>query len=444
MSAAPTRRSPAVPGVLRQQPASSAAAVGRRSLPAYAVRNICLLSLALLSGQIGRTLEDFVGSSVAMHGPTAVAMVLLLVFVSGRRSTAAKTCRSSQRMLLAAYAVIGLATISTLNAITEHPTAPVQKLFGMILVVFAMARAARLMTADQIRIALLLFAVIEASAILVLNPLIGWNPNALSMRVAICGFIGYALFADRRLRLASALMGIYIPFHFLCRTAAIASINSFIAEALNRHLQRDRILVIVLGIPLLLLVVFYAEELTNSGADFAHRMLGSDHALARFFLHDKNADRLENDFLNRGDIWTASLELIRERPWFGVGLGNESLYMSLRSHNAWLGATAEGGIPYAMAWLVLTCLIFKALLSALSGLRDSQSRLAICGLLIGVYLVAAGLVETSGLASVSTPGSQIFYLLGFWFAYRAGVKTSHSPSTADVPKTMNAEHSPRL
>ena len=75
--------------------------------------------------------------------------------------------------------------------------------------------------------------------------------------------------------------------------------------------------------------------------------------------------RERGTFGARVKIWRAALRMIEDRPVFGVGPGNfvkafpryargkEWLYQNLASHNAFVGVTAENGLPGGVLFLLL-------------------------------------------------------------------------------------------
>lgn len=81
----------------------------------------------------------------------------------------------------------------------------------------------------------------------------------------------------------------------------------------------------------------------------------------------------------RREIAQSTLEMIAERPWRGLGLGTYSrVYPAYahfdlgavveHAHNDWLEWAAEGGLPYALAWLVVAISVAKPAARSLWGL----------------------------------------------------------------------------
>jgi len=78
-----------------------------------------------------------------------------------------------------------------------------------------------------------------------------------------------------------------------------------------------------------------------------------------------------DSFAYRREIVASTLEMIGERPWLGFGLGTfPRIYPGYarfdagaevnHAHNDWLEWAAEGGIPFALVWMVLAASIAPA------------------------------------------------------------------------------------
>ena len=81
----------------------------------------------------------------------------------------------------------------------------------------------------------------------------------------------------------------------------------------------------------------------------------------------------------RREIAQSTVEMIAERPWRGFGLGTYSrVYPAYahfdlgalveHAHNDWLEWAAEGGLPYALAWLVVAVSVAKPATRSMWGL----------------------------------------------------------------------------
>jgi O-antigen ligase len=78
-------------------------------------------------------------------------------------------------------------------------------------------------------------------------------------------------------------------------------------------------------------------------------------------------------------MWTSAQEMVRERPWFGFGLGTwETAYPAYalfdagaivnHAHNDWAEWTAEGGIPFLLILASTMVLSFRPALRSIWGL----------------------------------------------------------------------------
>lgn len=99
----------------------------------------------------------------------------------------------------------------------------------------------------------------------------------------------------------------------------------------------------------------------------------------------------------RVSVWQIALDLTREKPWLGWGLGNYKLLYPDRSvrpdypyighaHNFWLLMTSEAGIPIAIAiTLVIGYICYRGLRVYLSGQLDTSSQALLMGYLFGAW-----------------------------------------------------------
>ena len=371
-----------------------------------------MLVFALLSSHISNTVDEFIKSPLVSYGPMAVSMFLLILYFGKKRIPRSLTQEAKSVVLIAAACLVWSA-LSAMNAVTGEMArlgnSPLEKLLGLLLVFPAIYQVARRATLAELRISLMTFAIIETFFILLMNSYVGWNPNALSSRVVVCGIILILVSAKPFLKAVGYIAMIVVPFYFVCRTAIVAAICAVIANTVNHKVGRNRGFIIVAACLLTGLFSLFKSEISAGLKDVGFAALKSDNQLSRHLLSDKSkSDITGGDFLDRQGVWVVAWRLAVKHPLFGVGLGNEQRLMGVRSHNAFLGAAVECGVPYAIGWAILVFLLLKSL--AVSAIHHP---IMACGLTLGVYLLATGMVETSGIASISTPGSIIFYLIGF-------------------------------
>ncbi len=84
-------------------------------------------------------------------------------------------------------------------------------------------------------------------------------------------------------------------------------------------------------------------------------------------------------FVYRREMWTSAAEMVRERPWFGFGLGTwETAYPAYalfdagavvnHAHNDWAEWATEGGIPFLLILASTMVLSFQPALRSICGL----------------------------------------------------------------------------
>ena len=125
----------------------------------------------------------------------------------------------------------------------------------------------------------------------------------------------------------------------------------------------------------------------------------------------------------RRDLAISSMEMIRDRPWTGFGLGTwSSAYPGYaryddgsfvnQAHNDWLQWAAEGGAPFFAVMLAFAALMIRPAASALWGL---------------------GILAVFAHAFVDYPFQQRPALAAFFFAWMGMLWTGNSQPSLDAP-----------
>lgn len=289
------------------------------------------------------------------------------------------------------------------------------KSVGTLLAITAMVVTAPSYTHKDLVRGLYLFALVESSICLVLI-YVGTeiNPNAIAVRLSVCAMIAFALSENKSLKLIALSLCVILCFTLQCRTSLCALLGAVAFMFAERKTREHRSLIIIL-VPIITILLWLSlPVILESLEKVAVANLGSENFIAQFFLSDKSATKISTDMLDRSDIWEYSLEHIQEKPWLGHGLGTEQAIMGARSHNAFLSMVFEGGVFNLLAWGWFYYLTLVRLFDAKMLKRAGDVPLFYLSNLLLGYMLLAGLVETSGLASVATPINLIFLFLIIW------------------------------
>ncbi len=293
------------------------------------------------------------------------------------------------------------------------------KALGTILTISALMLGAFAYKSREIQWGLQLFALVELTGTFLLyRSGADVNPNALSVRASVAGMCLFALLPSRAL--CFAFLGGSLLFSFVigCRTSVVATVGAVVFFYVERTSRKNRVptllgmFVIVVG-----LLVFF-PTIMSAVQKVLISNLGSDNPLAEFLLHDKSASKIRTDFLDRFEVWGHSWRYIQRRPVLGYGLGLESELMNARSHNAYLSLLFEGGILFLAAWMSFYIAVLANLFNQKWVMKAGESRLFYLAMMLLGYMLLAGIVESSGLASMSTPANTVFIFLAIWLLYR--------------------------
>jgi len=128
----------------------------------------------------------------------------------------------------------------------------------------------------------------------------------------------------------------------------------------------------------------------------------------------------EGSNLGRLEMWQKAWLLFKERPFFGVGLGNYALYLvsdigyrnPITAHNLYLEILSETGVFGLLIWLVLFFGLIKNLFSCLS-LKKKEEKLLPLGLISSfAYFLIHSFFEISFYHPVILSLLMIFFAVG--------------------------------
>lgn len=317
-----------------------------------------------------------------------------------------KFCRGSIEIT---FAGLGLILVVASALMSGEPVAFVKALLLGVLF-FVVASRASSLTANELLCALGLFAVMNAVFLIATRG--EWNPNALCghlVFVAICGIAFSALFPPMKanfIAFISFAFGALTTLYFQARTAFIGLLLSILTYQLAKRGALDRGVFLVLVIVASISIPLFSRDISSGLRDIAERNLNSRNPIARFLLSDKNKQKVKGDFFDRERLWAYSYRKMLDNPVLGVGYGEPlSEKGDLRAHNAYLEIGYQCGVPAMLVW---GALYIGVVVQALSWVqcypRDPLLFLVLASF---SYLVLAGMMESSGIVSISTPGNWI-------------------------------------
>ena len=301
---------------------------------------------------------------------------------------------------------------SSLSNVAE--SGMINKTLGLTLALLSIVLGVRIFRGSEVRVALFLFGIFEACFVLLSKYMgLGFNANNLGMRMAVAGLVLFGVTKPKLIFIRYGLLTgcLFFTFSLQCRTALVAALGAIAILFLEKHTKKQRAAAGFIAVFVLGSLFFLLPTIHSVAREIAVQSLGSSNPVAKFFLSDKNRAKIDTDYLDRQHVWKRIWPRIERRPIFGHGLGTEQELVGSRSHNAFLSLLFEGGVVLLFLWLSFYGPAAKSLLDRdgkASANRDSLE--GICVLLLA-YMFLAGLLESSGLASISSPVNVIFLFL---------------------------------
>ena len=143
-------------------------------------------------------------------------------------------------------------------------------------------------------------------------------------------------------------------------------------------------------------------------------------------------------------VWKAGLEMIRQNPWRGIGVGNfKSLVLryeegrprvSSLAHNTYIEVAAEMGLPGLAIFLSIFAFAFRGLRRAQREGADSEPFLSACALGLQAGLISAMVA----IFFLSAESQKLLWLVVFLSPCLESLATvEHAPATTEVASLEN-------
>ncbi|QDT59169.1 O-Antigen ligase [Stieleria bergensis] len=358
------------------------------------------LFLQTLSVQVGKMTGSNVYSGVVV---TIGIAALFLLVPAGQYF---RVCRGSIEITLA---FVGLVLVVASAVMSGEPVAVIKAgLLGALF--FVVASRASSLTSNELLSAVGTFAALNTVFLVVTRN--EWNPNALCghfVFVAICGMTCSALLPPPKanaVAFCSFSLGSLATLYFHARTAFIGLLLSLLTYQLSKRGLLDRGVFLVLMLVASISIPLFATDVSNGLRDVAENNLNSRNPIAQFLLSDKTRQKVKGDFFDRERLWKYAYEKMLDNPVLGVGYGEPlSERGDLRAHNAYLEIGYQCGLPAMLIW---SGLYIGVVIQALGWVQSRPNDPLLFLVLVSfAYLVLAGMMESSGIVSISTPGNWI-------------------------------------
>lgn len=375
---------------------------------------LLLIPASTMAGKFG-------GGHLAQGAVLIAAFAVLFLTYSSRSSTIAPLGRGYIRLLMAGLVGVGLSAFA--NAV---PAGMVQSLLLILAFATVYCTAPRV-PENHLRKAFLAYAV--GAFFLFATTYDEWNPNALAVNVSFiailffsCAIVG-SRWSSRALYGIAFGAAVTVNVLLESRTATVALVSSILSWRLMRTIKPNKATIIFVMFALLTMLLFIYQGGGRLLQDLAISHMDSGHPLAEFFLNDKDVDKVNEDLFDRRAYWNAAVESIKRNPLLGIGYGEPlpDAYLfggvgGRRAHNAYLEIGYQTGLLVCVVWVAFYFFVY--LFFALRVARCDSRVVDIVGFISISYLILAGMMESSGLLSLSVPGHWICVSCFFWCLFR--------------------------
>lgn len=257
------------------------------------------------------------------------------------------------------------------------------------------------------------FAIAETGFLLVTRT--EWNSNAFCnhmMFAALCGAAGIVGIRSQTLRRVGGLWicgAVVAGFVIGSRTATLAMLIVSVAYLMIKAGRIDRFAIRLVVLSGIIVTSLWSTQINEFFTELAIDHVGNNNPVAHFFLKDKSPGKLREDLFDRREIWEAAVTAMVEHPLLGIGY-EVALpgFEKLRAHNSYLEIGYQCGIPAMLLWAIIYFYMVEYAVTMIS--RQPQNPIVFLAFTSAMYLVLAGLMESSGILSLGTPGNWIAIL----------------------------------
>lgn len=268
------------------------------------------------------------------------------------------------------------------------------KSFYQILSILFIIIITKFLKYENLKKILLFLAIFEFLNILIFKNL--WNPNSISSRaVTLCGIL-LLLFPNKYIKLSIIVLTFWFVFPLGSRTATSAFLFSIIFTIFYVKLSQIFKIVFIL----IMFVLSYTMYLNYN--EIIMRVYKSKSKISYFIIKNKN-DRFINDPFNRRSHWQIAIEMIKEKPLFGHGVGGEKVNEEdFRAHNSYFTIVIQYGFLGLFIWV----LFYFHTITNINKLKNND--LKNFSNFIFSYMFIAGIAESSGFGSFGAPINLIY------------------------------------
>lgn len=367
-------------------------------------KNAMVLAAFLFSMTLGVQGGKITGSPYVVGAFISAALVLF--FVAVKPSPFFAKFGTSPVVVLP---VIGLMLVFISAAYSGELTS-LMKVTLLIGVFFVVASRAPSLSMSDMLTGFLLFAFFEFFFVLLSRS--EWNANTFCNHIVfatLCGAAGSMGFrkqSPRNLHYLWLLAGFGITFVLGSRTAVVGMGICLVLYWAIQKGRLDRVALRFIFVLAVFCAYVWSGNISKELIELAKRNLGSQNVVAKFFLDDKSKKKIESDFFDRRVIWEAAYKTMMKHPLLGIGYDEPIPRMGdTRAHNAYLEIGYQCGLIAMLIWAVVYLGMVNY--SAAHIRFDCHDPLVFLAFTSSCYLVLAGLMESSGILSLGTPGNWI-------------------------------------
>jgi O-antigen ligase len=256
----------------------------------------------------------------------------------------------------------------------------------------------------------LLFAVAESGFLMATRS--EWNPNSFCNHIMFAALFGATSIAIvrsalvRRIGILWICAAVIVGFTIGSRTATLSILIVTAAFWMIRMGKISRVAIRFIVLVGFIVTMFGSIQINEFLTEMAIENLDDNNPVSLFLVKDKSIRKLREDLFDRRELWEAAVRTMIKNPLLGIGYEMPLPgFEKFRAHNSYLEIGYQCGVVTMVIWGLIYFHMVDYAVAMIA--RQPKDPIVFLAFTSSAYLVIAGLMESSGILSLGTPGNWI-------------------------------------